>query len=171
VIVSMCGIGDLPAPDREEPCCYVAADSDGERCSCWRPVYTAVQETPRAGAVEVMPRACGDCAYRPDSPERTGDPHAAGDARGLEELAASGQPFWCHDGMQTPLRWEHPFGAVAHKPGQEHDYDPPIVRGVPYRRDGRPAALCQGWAVRAGAGAVDALRDDLTARLTTKTAS
>ncbi|RSD26371.1 hypothetical protein [Amycolatopsis eburnea] len=149
----VCGV-DEPQPEfpdlgLDKPCCYGVAMGAAEDCSCWRPVY----DTPgHADPVEGMTPTvrpggmCGDCAYRPDSPERQDDPQHRGNATELEMLAEDGRPFYCHQGMRRILRWEHPSGAVL--PAHPADYAPPIVDDVPIKVDGTPAYLCGGWDAR-----------------------
>lgn len=117
-------------------CCCMGAVFNGARgCTCWVPVYDMEQAEPRTSIEpETRTRMCGDCAYRPDSPERAADPDFG--------LALSN--FWCHRGIRRPKHWRHPDGRV--RPGSPDDYQPPIINGVPYRADGRPAARCGGWA-------------------------
>jgi hypothetical protein len=83
---------------------------------------------------------CGDCAYRPGSPERKHD----FEEEALLALPLEGQMFWCHDGMRKIIRWEHPDGRTIAPTGD--DYDPPIINGAPFRADGRVGVLCAGWA-------------------------
>ena len=144
----ICGI-DKPRPDFPDlglNCCYGVSMRGA--CSCWRPVYDAPEQAdPVDGAPTVRPGGmCGDCAYRPGSPEKTGDPHHRGDATELEMLAEDGRPFYCHDGMRRIVKWVHPSGAEV--PGHPADYAPPIVGAVPHRTDGTPAFLCAGWNAR-----------------------
>lgn len=42
---------------------------------------------------------CDDCAYRPGSPEKSGDPMYRGDATDLEMIAETGT-FFCHQGLR-----------------------------------------------------------------------
>jgi hypothetical protein len=121
--------------ERYRWCCYAAANDGPAACTCWEPIFDMEQLPPRIGLEpETRTRQCGDCAYKPDSPERQADPCALLD---LEN-------FWCHRGIRRPTSWQHLDGRV--RPGSEADYQPPIVDGVPYRADGRPAARCAGWA-------------------------
>jgi len=124
-------------------------------CTCWRPVYDLQQADPDPVALaafdngvtpSVRPQMCGDCAYRPDSPEKAGDPQHRGDAEYLEHIAAKGEPFWCHTGMRRIVRWVHPSGAEI--PGHPADYAPPICGAVPYKADGQPGDRCAGWDAR-----------------------
>lgn len=139
--------------DAHSYCCQSAAMSGSpESCTCWVPVYAEdqadIRPPERPEDLTARPSMCGDCAFRPDSPERA-EPWTA---EALYDSARAGTPFWCHDGMRRPLRWQHPDGRVVD--GSPHDWQPPIVGGVPYRADGRPALLCAGW--RAVASAADA---------------
>lgn len=138
-----------PEVDEHDPdlasCCYGAANGGISACTCWQPVYDVEQAPPNLdGVVLIRDRACGDCAYRKDSPERA----EAYSEEMLLELPATGQPFWCHDGMRRPVAWEHP--TLGRVDGDPDDWQPKIVRGVPFRADGQPALLCAGWAVRVG---------------------
>lgn len=141
-------------------CCAGAVQRGPGGCTCWTPLFDLDQSTPDPTA-PVQPRhaMCSDCAYRPGSPERTGDEDVAGDAAQLEQLAADGTPFWCHDGMREPVRWCHPSGLTIPAHSSHGDYQPPQIDGVPYRADGRPGLLCAGWHAR---------RRALTARAETR---
>jgi hypothetical protein len=150
-----CGRGNIAAirfaelyPDADPVgCCYGEAHDGPAGCVCWVPEYDVDQADPRpadvtASGLEVRAGGrCGDCAYRPDSPENA-DPWTAEE---LVNLAASGEPFWCHDGMRRPARWRHPRRDVVIE-GPSDDWQPAMVGGVPFRADGSPAFLCAGWA-------------------------
>lgn len=125
-------------------CCWGEADKGAAYCTCWEPVFDVAQADPvpaaTAADVQVRPDGmCGDCAYRPGSPERTDESLA----ETLQELPLNGQTFWCHDGARRPTSWRHPDGRTIH--GSPADYQPPTVAGVPYRTDGSPCYLCAGW--------------------------
>lgn len=129
-------------------CCWGDVQNGPDGCNCWTPVFDVDQADPviptSPADIEVQARVCGDCAYRSDSPERA-------DAYTEETLLAlpvEGQAFYCHEGMRRPVRWEHPDGRTV--AGSPDDWQPPMVRGVPFRIDGRPGLLCAGWAARAG---------------------
>jgi hypothetical protein len=89
---------------------------------------------------------CGDCAYRPGSPERRGVETYTGDAAFLDELVATGTPFYCHQGIRRVVSWSHPVGVTV--PGHPGAYAPPIQGAVPYKADGTPAHICAGWLLR-----------------------
>lgn len=135
-----------PDLDLDVPCCMGSAAQGPHACTCWQPIYTLDQQDVDTSAQPATQTAmCGDCAYRPGSPERLEDPHAS--VQGLDELhvlAATGRPFYCHTGMRLVLAWRHPTGAVLQ--GEDGEYDPPIRAGVPYQADGTPALICGGWA-------------------------
>jgi hypothetical protein len=136
-------------PDRAEEgngCCAGDAIQGPEYCTCWEPVYEAVQARPVPDPDGVVARdgLCGDCAFRPGSPERAEDYTR----ETLFRLADTGRPFYCHDGMRRPVLYRHPDGREV--AGDTADWQPPIVDGIPYRLDGRPGMLCAGWAARAG---------------------
>lgn len=128
-------------------CCVQAAEDGPLACICWKPVYDEDQAEPDtaalAGANEKM---CADCAYRPRSPERTGDPTFKGDTAELDRIVKAGEPFWCHQGLRRPVKWVHPSGAEI--PGHPAAYRPPIRGHIPYKADGSPADLCGGWMLR-----------------------
>lgn len=120
---------------RDDVCCMGAVMHGGGGCTCWRPGFDLDQARPRTDLTsEVRPTLCGDCAFKPDSPERSEDPYAL-------ELV---ERFYCHRGIRRPAVWRHPDG--RERPGSLDDYKPVTIGGVPYRADGRPAALCGGWA-------------------------
>jgi hypothetical protein len=152
--VSLC-VGNPDLPDTGSTCCYGAAVYGPDRCTCWVPVFDVDQAAPDeltvrllAGGVQPVTRRamCGDCAYRPGSPEKNGEPGHAGDEDFLEEIAAGGERFWCHQGIRRPIVWRHPSGMEI--PGHPAGYAPPQVDAVPYRADGTPAELCAGWDAR-----------------------
>ncbi|MEW2383361.1 hypothetical protein AB0873_14900 [Micromonospora sp. NPDC047707] len=125
-------------------CCWGDAMNGPEGCTCWVPRYPVAQADPRLpvqpGDIQVRPRMFADCAFRPDSPEQA----EAYTREALLSLPEDGQPFWCHQDMRRPTRWEHPDGRRVD--GDAADYQPPIVAGVPFRTDGQAGLLCAGWA-------------------------
>ncbi|CRK59040.1 hypothetical protein [Alloactinosynnema sp. L-07] len=138
-------------------CCAGAVHRSRAGCTCWLPVYDVDQVDPDQDAIDLLgagihpntrKQMCGDCAYRPGSPERAGHDDYAGDAAMLEDLASGGQRFWCHQGMRRPTAWRHPSGATIPTADGDGNYQPPAVDGIPYRADGSPAELCAGWAAR-----------------------
>lgn len=142
----VCGRGQDKAPfltaedlARDDQWCCLAAAEDGPRwCTCWTPIFDARQLKPRTTVEpETREKACHDCAYRLGSPER----ERGEDLEGLPN-------FWCHQGIRRPAAFRHPDGRVRPVPGyaMSPDYRPPMVDGVPYRADGRPADRCGGWA-------------------------
>lgn len=127
-------------------CCDGAAYYGPERCTCWVPVYDLDQQPPRTSEPSgAQPKMCVDCAYRPSSPERSGDPQAAADTDELHRIVEAGEPFWCHQGMRRPTLYRHPSGAEYVTPGAALAYTPPVVDAVPYQADGTPGLLCGGW--------------------------
>lgn len=150
-------------PDDDWASCCIGGGIKGpEYCTCWEPVYELDQAEPRPPQcpddLQVQRRVCGDCAFRPDSPERADE----FSAEALLDLAASGTPFWCHQGMRRPLAWRHPDGRTV--PGDPADWTPPKVRGIPYQADGSPGLLCAGWAARAARARADVAEQDLLER-------
>ena len=147
-----CGLLSQP-PDRpdagEGMCCIGAAVMGPGHCTCWVPIFDAEQQeiTPGLPLPPVPVKLCATCAYRPNSPERQGDEGFAGDAGLLDELVATGAPFFCHQGIRKPIAWRHPPSGTE-IPGHPGGYDPPIRDGVPYKADGSPAFVCAGWLLR-----------------------
>jgi hypothetical protein len=136
----------LANPGREDErtgCCPAETEHGPSYCTCWVPVYD-VEQAPPAEDGPVGPRdgMCGDCAFRPGSPER-----AEGYNRdALFRLADEGRPFYCHQGMRRPVRHRHPDGREV--PGDPDDWQPLMVRGQPFQADGTPGMLCAGWTAR-----------------------
>jgi hypothetical protein len=145
----MCGglLYAVELPDAGQgACCEGSAYNGPHRCTCWKPIYDLKQRKPKPGTAQVRERACVDCAYRPDSPERAGaDGYACNDGE-LEDIVQTGEVFYCHQGIRKPIKLRHPCGVVID--GHPASYDPPIVDRVPYRADGTPANICAGWAAR-----------------------
>lgn len=149
-----CGAGSYAArawakahpEDEGSGCCWGDVTGGPSHCICWIPVYEQEQQAPRPPSgpqdLTVQERMCGDCAFRKDSPERADE----WSEMALFQLAADGKPFWCHEGMRRPVRWEHPDGRTVE--GSPDDWQPPMVDGVPFRLDGSPGLLCAGWAAR-----------------------
>lgn len=135
-------------PGEEMWCCFASAEAGGDsaECSCWRAVYEVEQAVARPPStpedIEARAERCGDCAFRPGSPELSSE----FTAEELLQLAGKGEPFFCHDGMRRPAKWVHPAGHEV--PGDPDDYRPAIRNGMPYRADGRPGLLCAGWAAQ-----------------------
>jgi hypothetical protein len=139
------------------PCCTGMADGGMLYCTCWTVVYDVEQQSPDAALglaiglgkqdAPQRDRMCGDCAYRPDSPEKSASPAYRDGPDELERLARDDR-FWCHDGMRQPKAWLHPPSRVRLDAVGAGDYQPPVVAGVPWRADGRPGLLCAGWAAR-----------------------
>jgi hypothetical protein len=151
-VMSMCGgpLYNVEVPDAGEgACCMGAAFYGPERCTCWKPIYDRRQRRVlRSGPPVVRPKACGDCAFRPDSPERAGaSGYQNNDPDELAAIAHGERPFFCHQGIRHALKLRHPNGVevAAHAA----NYDPPIVGQVPYKANGLPADICAGWAARA----------------------
>ena len=132
-------------PQDDTPCGCWGYNLDGPAaCTCWEPVFDVEQAPPRplTGPQDLQPRdrMCGDCAFRPGSPERAD----SFSEEALLELARTGDPFWCHQGMRRPAYWRHPDGRTV--PGSPDDYQPAALNSVPYQADGSPGLLCAGWA-------------------------
>lgn len=144
-----CGEGTaaLDLPDAGDGmCCMGAAVYGKDRCTCWEPVYDLEQQPLEPGGMGLRTKMCADCAYRPNSPERTGTEGYNGDAEFLDGLILSGEFFACHQGVRRPVAWRHPSGVEI--PGHPAGYAPPLLDGKPHKADGTPADLCAGWAAR-----------------------
>ena len=116
---------DWTGPADGVPCCWDTMHGDWDDCTCWAPIYDPPEQEPLLpGGAEVMPTMCADCAYRPGSPERMGNPDAAADGCDLDDLAIGGTRFWCHDGMRRIVAMRHDdvqrIGRAAQKQHQQH---------------------------------------------------
>jgi hypothetical protein len=143
------GGGDWPDAG-QGACCMGAAVNGPNACTCWVPVFELEQDPPRVALPPAGVRPggmCGDCAYRPNSPERQGDPDHLADADELDRIVWQGQRFFCHDGMNRPTHYVHEPTGITHA-GHPANYCPPIVDGQPYRADGQPGFTCAGWDAR-----------------------
>ena len=111
-------------------------------------------EKDAAGEPKERAELCADCAFRPNSPERSGDDgYENSDAGDLDALIG-GAVFYCHDGMRRRTGRRHPDGRF--EPAPPDDYDPPEdYAGVPYKADGTAADLCAGWCARTRAAGLD----------------
>ena len=157
--VHMHGHG-IELPEMWPPCCIGSAANGASGCTCWSEVYDRKQRyvsLPQVIVPKQRERMCEDCAFRPDSPERTGDERYAhsGD-RELEDLVYSDDDFACHQGMRRLVAMKHRRGKrVAAPPGC---YEPGVVERYAHRpgddwghfkqialkADGTPADLCAG---------------------------
>ena len=143
-------IFDRTLPDAGEGmCCLGAAVYGPGRCTCWKPRYMPPeQHVPRRDvAVTTRAQMCSDCAFRGDSPEHMGDERFENSGEGdLEALLDGSGVFFCHEGMRREVELVHVGGSrIDCGPGS---YDPPIIEGVAFRADGRPAEICAGFARR-----------------------
>lgn len=143
-------LGGLPCPDPEVPCCDGGVYSDGEACTRWEAILRPepAEQGGQAGPSPLRRLLCHDCAYRPDSPERTASDGDLPDSY-LD------RPFYCHDGMPRAVGYTHPDlpGLCLRADAFESlsgDYQPLIVGGRPVRADGRPGIICAGWAAVTG---------------------
>lgn len=146
----VCGHGSgftpVGLPDAGEgACCYGAAVDGPDGCTCWEPVFDRDQAPCVDQDRNLRTEMCPDCAYRPNSPERRGDPSYSGDEDDLMGIVERGEMFVCHQGIRKAVQWRHgPTGVTI--PGHEGNYCPPIRSGVPFKADGTPADICAGWA-------------------------
>lgn len=148
---SMCHDRDWPETPDAGSCCAGSAINGPTRCTCWTPQWAPQHQVQAAAQLDAPTRVCeqmcADCAYRPGSPERGGDPAAAANADDLDRIVAvDGQVFFCHQGMRKPVTWHHPSGMSI--PGKPMDYQPVKVGLRWYQSDGQPAMICAGWAAR-----------------------
>lgn len=121
-------------------CCYGAAFTDGDKCTCWEPVVEPQSNALQEGPMRVQSARCGDCAYRRDSPERQA---IGGDTM---PYIPEGR-FLCHEGMARVTSYRHDAGYETDALTGEHaDYRPPTNGWASWQRDGRPAIVCAGWA-------------------------
>ncbi len=135
---------DLPDAG-EGMCCIGAAARGPVHCTCWTTEHDQEQLPIQHGAMAVRDKMCGDCAFRPGSPEQLGDPSHAHSGDGeLDEVIGPG--FVCHQGMRKRLRLVHPEGSVVQCGSME--YAPPERPGMTWKADGTPAEMCAGWAAR-----------------------
>lgn len=141
---------DLPPPNPDVPCCEASANNP-DVCTCWEPIYDRPPMPAGgtlAGPSAPRPRMCGDCAYRPGSPERL-------ELDGAQLEAPLSQVFLCHDGMPKLLGWTHPeLPGVCLRAAAIGDRDNygPVVRGPhAWQADGTPALVCGGWMAVSGA--------------------
>jgi len=133
---------DLPAAG-DGMCCMGAAVYGPERCTCWTEELDRERsEHVFAGPVQIRPTMCHDCAFRHDSPERTGDPRYSGD---IERIAASDHTFFCHEGMAKVKAYHHDQSDVTVLPKGDA-YRPHHSGETPLQADGRPAMMCCGYA-------------------------
>lgn len=150
-----------PCPDGV-PCCDGYAYRGQHACSCWEPIYDREQAEPNlAGEPALRPTMCGDCAFRPGSPERASAEFAEQNADDLQGMVYNpAAVFWCHEGMRAVLGWRHPNGLEVRLPERETQqaYDPLMklrpgpgggsdgARIIAHRADGQPAYYCAGLA-------------------------
>lgn len=131
----------LRAPDATlNMCCIGAANTDGDKCTCWQPVVEPQTGPAQEGPMAVQPKRCGDCAYRRDSPERQ--------AIGGDTMPYIPENrFLCHDGMARVTSYRHDEGYETHAlTGAHTDYRPPTNGWACWQKDGTPAIVCAGWA-------------------------
>lgn len=153
----VCGAGGAPADalrvlTQLAHCCLGAVEGGPVDCSCWEPVYDRDQQAPDlAPEPGTRPAMCEDCAFRPDSPERTGDPNyslSGEEGYGVLDLGPR-ETFWCHQGMRKPTAWRHATLGITVAASGDY-YQPPLrerdAEVVPYKADGSPGDRCAGWA-------------------------
>lgn len=129
-------------------CCIGAAVFGHGRCTCWKDVFDREQTVPLIGMVaKQRAKMCDDCAFRKNSPERSGDPRFQNSDEGVIEALVEDidATFYCHKGMRRRVHQTHPSGArVESGPA---NYSPPIIAGHPFKADGTPADICAGLCV------------------------
>lgn len=136
----------------EGMCCDGALYRGADGCTCWEAVYDPADQVPlvdcdRDAPDETRERMCGDCAFRADSPERTGEGRYENSEPGdIERLVAGDTPFRCHDGARRIVALVHtPTGHRINLTSLGH-YDPPKDSRRAYMADGKPLLICAGWA-------------------------
>lgn len=135
---------DLPDAG-EGACCLGSACRGPGACTCWETIFDQPQQPLQHGPMAVRERMCEDCAFRPGSPEQSGDPAYAHSGDGeLDEVVGPG--FACHQGMRKRLQLVHPAGVVVQCGPME--YAPAERPGMTWKADGSPADFCAGWAAR-----------------------
>jgi hypothetical protein len=152
---------DRDLPDAGQgACCMGSAACGPGGCTCWEREHDIDQTVPDTTAVPATrEEMCTDCAFRPDSPERSGEVNAAYDQGDLDRIVYGHDEFWCHQGMRLVLGQRHPAGVfVAQPEGEKLAYDPPIINGVPYKADGSPGERCAGLVARRRSAAKDTAR-------------
>lgn len=135
----------------EGMCCFGALNRGADGCTCWEAVYDLDGQVPVDGcdhdAPDVVRDAmCSDCAFRPGSPERTGEGRYENSSPGdLERLVAGDMPFRCHDGARRIVAIVHtPTGHRIDLTSLDH-YDPPKTTTRAYQANGQPLLVCAGW--------------------------
>lgn len=150
-ILHMMAERDLPDATDGVPCCDAYAIFGPTYCTCWEVVYEDGQAEPQRDAEPVVRPGgmCGDCAFRPGSPERRDSEKAVCDSSDLTRIVYDdGQTFACHDGLRRAIGQRHPSGMFV--PHVVEDgvvaYSPPIEGQRAYKLDGSPAFHCAGLA-------------------------
>lgn len=131
-------------------CCMGAAVYGPGRCTCWEPVYDQEQAPPDLEAPPNLAKeCCDDCAYRVDSPERSGaEGYQNNEAGDLEAMAASEKGiFYCHKGMRRIVKYRHPSGVEID--AHPAEYRPAQSGCQAFKADGSPADVCAGWLAEA----------------------
>lgn len=137
---------DWPDATGGIPCCMGYALDGPGGCTCWEPIFDLEQQ-PVQEHLPVKERGsmCHDCAFRKDSPERTGADGYGADQETLDDLVWSGRQFLCHQGSRRVLMYRHPGGMEIN--AHPADYDPPQCRNTQraFKADGTPQDICAGW--------------------------
>jgi hypothetical protein len=142
----------------ERDCCIGAAFGGPERCTCWTNTYDAEQAPWDGSLPTVRSVCCGDCASRPDSPERVKQGGRVWESV-KRQARFGGAPFFCHCGegggrMRRRLSSVNDVDGRVQAP-EGDDYRPGSVRheaGM-FRllSDGSAAPVCAAWAAMAKA--------------------
>lgn len=151
----MAAIIESLSPEAQEPfqsCCYGAAIYGPARCTCWTPEYDRPQSDATDAAAPEIIKCCGDCAYRADSPERSGVSGYACSAEAEGELpdVARGGFFFCHQGMRRVVAYVHSETGFRADIDHGDDYAPGSHEGRPILANGDYAPLCAGFAASRG---------------------
>lgn len=145
----MCITIDSGLPDAGEGVCCLGNVMRGPGgCTCWEATYDQEQAEPLVGPANARRSMCHDCAFRVDSPERSGDEEYSHSGEGeLEYIVQSSATFHCHQGMRRKLTMVHrPTGIVHVIPVDAYG----TTNGGAFQADGTPAEICAGLAAARG---------------------
>lgn len=132
-------------PQRD--CCMGSAVYGPTRCTCWEIEYDQPQQPLSEAETVTRSEMCADCAFRPDSPERTGD-ERYNHSDDISVLTEPGRTFVCHQGMRRAIALIHPDDSTRISLEHLGSYKPTLKEGLAYKADGTPADRCTGWAAR-----------------------
>lgn len=147
-----CSLGAFDRPDLPDlglaiPCCDGVAFRGSYACTCWIPVYDRHQAAALMGESRIRETMCADCAFRPASPERSGDTRYAHAGDGdLDELPHRMEAtFYCHQGMRRIVAYIHGTTGYVHRVETDGYYAPLELGDRAYKANGAPAEVCAGF--------------------------